>query len=65
MARKRVKKYKGKSVCKTSTCSGHRAGARYARQGGNIPSPNSRSFNAGMQIENGTFVTPRRRRKTP
>jgi hypothetical protein len=61
MARPRVKKYKGKSVCK-GNCAGHRAGARYARSGGGTPSPHSRSFNNGMAIANGTF---KRRKKSP
>lgn len=42
--------YKG-STCKTPSCGGHRAGARYARSGGSTPSPHSSSFNSGMKIE--------------
>ena len=61
MARPRQKAYKGKSVCK-SNCSGHRAGARYARSGGRTSSPHSSSFNNGMMIELGTFV---KRPKSP
>lgn len=34
--------------CKGPSCSGHKAGYRYARNGGGIPSPHSRSFNEGM-----------------
>lgn len=69
MARKRkVSVYKGSSACK-SDCSGHRAGAIYARSGGRRPSAYSRSFNNGMRIELGTFkrasVAPKRRRKSP
>lgn len=55
-------KYRGLSVCKTD-CSGHRAGASYARSGGATPSRYSRSFNNGMKIANGTFTKPRKRRK--
>jgi hypothetical protein len=55
MARKKKSNvYKGVSVCK-SDCSGHRAGARYARSGGSEPSPHSPSFNKGMRVELGTF----------
>lgn len=58
MARKKGKKkvnvYKGVSACKTD-CSGHRAGARYARSGGSDPSPHSPSFNKGMRIAQGRF----------
>jgi len=55
MARKKkVSVYKGVSACKTD-CSGHRAGARYARSGGNRPSSHSSSFNKGMRIALGTF----------
>lgn len=35
--------------CKGPNCSGHKAGYRYARQGGGIPSPHSRSFNEGIE----------------
>ena len=51
-------KYKG-SPCK-GDCSGHRAGARYARNGGSQYSPYSSSFNNGMNIEMGkvNFLTP-------
>lgn len=69
MARARRKSYyKGKSLCLGRSCSGHRAGAAYARAGGKIPSPYSPSFNAGMTIEQGTFravsvAPPRRSRR--
>lgn len=51
--------YKG-SPCKTN-CSGHRAGARYARAGGTTPSKSS-SFNNGMKIAQGTFKRPKKRK---
>ena len=41
--------YKG-SPCK-GDCSGHRAGARYARMGGRTLTRSSSSFNNGMRIE--------------
>ena len=41
--------YKG-SPCK-GDCGGHRAGARYARQGGRTLTRSSSSFNNGMRIE--------------
>ena len=40
--------YRG-SPCK-GDCSGHRAGARYARQGGRTLTRSSSSFNSGMRI---------------
>ena len=40
--------YRG-STCKTD-CSGHRAGARYARNGGRSLTRSSSSFNSGMRI---------------
>jgi len=40
--------YRG-SPCK-GDCSGHRAGARYARQGGRTLTRSSSSFNNGMRI---------------
>jgi len=63
--------YKG-SPCKTN-CSGHRAGARYARAGGTTPSKSSSraggttpskssSFNNGMKIAQGTFKRPKKRK---
>ena len=59
MARRRL--YKN-SPC-SKDCGGHRAGARYARAGGVIPSPHSPSFNKGMRIQQGTlkFKKPKRR----
>lgn len=42
-------KYSG-STCKTD-CSGHRAGARYARRGGRTLTRSSSSFNKGMRIQ--------------
>ena len=42
-------KYKG-SPCK-GDCSGHKAGARYARRGGRTLTRSSSSFNNGMRIE--------------
>ena len=42
-------KYKG-SQCITD-CSGHRAGARYARRGGRSLTFSSPSFNKGMRLE--------------
>ncbi len=41
--------YRG-SPCK-GDCSGHRAGARYARNGGRTLTRSSSSFNNGMRIE--------------
>ncbi len=55
--------FKGLSRCKTGSCAGHRAGARYARRGGALPSPYSPSFNAGMRIQQGTFVKPKKQPK--
>jgi|TARA_R110000744_G_C19296426_1_gene555232 hypothetical protein len=52
--------YKG-SPCKAN-CGGHRAGARYARGGGAMPSSSSSSFNNGMKIANGTFKRPKKRK---
>lgn len=52
-------KFRGLSQCK-GNCSGHRAGARYARRGGATPSPYSSSFNKGMQIQQGTFKKAKR-----
>jgi len=43
--------YRG-SPCK-GNCSGHRAGARYARMGGRTLTFSSSSFNNGMRIEQG------------
>ena len=42
--------YKG-SPCKTPGCGGHKAGAKYVRNGGGTPSPHSDSFNNGMNIQ--------------
>ncbi len=53
--------YKG-SPCKAS-CGGHRAGAAYARRGGQTPSGSSSSFNNGMKIANGTFKRPKKKKK--
>ena len=50
-------RFRGLSECKTPGCVGHRAGYRYANRGGTQPG-NNRSFNAGMRIALGTFVTP-------
>lgn len=53
--------YKG-SPCKTN-CSGHRAGARYAKAGGSkSPHRNATSFRNGMSIANGTFKRPKKRK---
>ena len=53
--------YKG-SPCKTN-CSGHKAGARYARAGGSkTPHRNATSFRNGMKIANGTFKRPKKRK---
>jgi hypothetical protein len=41
-----------RSQCKTD-CSGHRAGARYARRGGRSLTRSSSSFNKGMRIVQG------------
>lgn len=41
-------RYRG-SPCK-GDCSGHRAGARYARNGGRTLTRSSSSFNKGMRI---------------
>jgi hypothetical protein len=41
-------KYYG-SRCKTN-CAGHKAGARYARNGGRSLTRSSSSFNSGMRI---------------
>lgn len=46
----------------TKDCSGHQAGWDYANSGGSKPNPASPSFNNGMAIANGTFVSPRRGR---
>lgn len=60
MASRRI--YKG-SPCKTD-CSGHRAGASYARSGGiKAPHPNATSFRNGMQIAQGTFKRPKKKKK--
>ena len=53
--------YKG-SPCKVN-CGGHRAGAAYARRGGQTPSGSSSSFNNGMKIANGTFKRPKKKKK--
>ena len=45
--------YKG-SPCK-GDCSGHKAGARYARQGGRSLTFSSSSFNNGMRIQQQSF----------
>lgn len=47
-------KFRGMSECK-GDCSGHRAGYRYAKGGGTLPSRWSSSFNNGMRIALGTF----------
>ncbi len=54
-------KFKG-SQCLTD-CSGHRAGFRYANSGGSLPSRYSPSFNNGMKIAQGTFETPKAKKK--
>lgn len=51
--------FKG-SPC-TQGCGGHRAGYRYAKNGGGKYSPHSRSFNRGMMIAQG--ILPKRRKK--
>jgi len=43
--------YRG-SQCKTN-CAGHRAGARYFRNGGRSLTRSSSSFNSGMRIAQG------------
>ena len=50
-------RFRGVSECK-GNCSGHRAGYRYAQGGGTTPARRSSSFNNGMRIALGTFVTP-------
>lgn len=55
-----TKKYKD-SVC-TKDCGGHRAGAKYYRKGGRIPSAYSPSFNKGMMIQAGGASRRRARR---
>ncbi len=45
--------YKG-SPCK-GDCSGHKAGAAYARRGGRSLTFSSSSFNNGMRIQQKTF----------
>ena len=42
-------KFKG-SQCLTGDCGGHRAGFKYANQGGGLPSKYSPSFNNGMKM---------------
>lgn len=54
-------KFKG-SQCLTD-CGGHRAGFRYANSGGSLPSRFSPSFNNGMKIAQGTFETPKAKKK--
>jgi len=54
-------KFKG-SQC-TVDCGGHRAGFRYANSGGSLPSRYSPSFNNGMKIAQGTFETPKAKKK--
>ena len=45
------------SPCKSGNCGGHRAGYRYAQNGGTTPPhANAQSFRNGMDIANGTFV---------
>ena len=46
-------KYRG-SQC-LGDCSGHRAGARYARSGGRTLTRSSPSFNNGMRIQQKTL----------
>ena len=48
MAAKKKNSYYGKT-CK-GDCSGHKAGARYARSGGRTLTKSSSSFNEGMRI---------------
>lgn len=45
--------YRG-STCKTD-CSGHMAGARYARAGGRTLTRSSSSFNAGMRAVQASY----------
>lgn len=52
--------YKGYQ-CK-GNCSGHRAGARYAKKGGQTPSPYSASFNRGMKLAQGAIKPKKRKR---
>lgn len=55
-------KFKG-SQCLTGECGGHRAGFKYANNGGGLPSRFSPSFNNGMKIAQGTFETPKAKAK--
>jgi hypothetical protein len=64
MARKlKQLRFQNLSACK-GDCSGHNAGYNYANGGGSTPSPYSGSFNNGMRIALGTFVKPKRKRRT-
>jgi len=54
-------KFKG-SPCLTD-CGGHSAGYKYANSGGSLPSRYSPSFNNGMKIAQGTFETPKAKKK--
>lgn len=47
--------------CKGPGCAGHKAGYRYARGGGGIPSPHSRSFNEGIDAYVAKATAPVRR----
>jgi hypothetical protein len=53
-------KFKG-SPCLTGDCGGHKAGYKYANNGGGTYSPYSQSFNNGMNIANGkmNFQNPK------
>ena len=48
--------YKG-SPCKVPGCLGHKAGARYARNGGRTLTRSSSSFNNGMRLEQKALKT--------
>jgi len=45
--------------CKGPNCAGHKAGYRYARTGGGVPSPYSRSFNEGMSAYTTNYTAPK------
>ena len=43
------------STCKTDSCGGHKAGARYVREGGRLLSTTSDSFDKGMRIQQSNY----------
>ena len=50
--------YKGYN-CKTAGCGGHKAGHSYASSGGATPSPQSQSFNEGMNTYQYAITAPK------